>query len=335
MTKYTYSVADDTANGVVDLNALTAETHASAIITSLNHIDLLGDVLDIWFNADLSQSDETILDGVVSAHDGEALPENQASLIEIKDVDLTSNAEKALKVAPTKLEGSSSILVSHNFCDKTTWWNDSVEVETETLSDNGDHLTYNSAHTHWVDLEHGKVPYEDRIVDTYKPVIYINDVAQTSGFSINYAAGTVTFESSQEGNTIKADYHYATNSTWVIKPDSGKILKIIGTCVRFTDNVAIGNGFVKFQLYIAGNPYGDPTYYKNMDDFMKCAMGRIIRVEKFGAMSNDVINIDFDYITSKDLKSSQYAEIRISLTDHTPITGTYGVVVANVISKSE
>jgi hypothetical protein len=83
MTKYTYSVASDTANAAVDLNALTAEIQASAIVTSLNHIDLLGDVLDVWFNADLAAGDVTILNGLVAAHDGVPLADNNHADVEI------------------------------------------------------------------------------------------------------------------------------------------------------------------------------------------------------------------------------------------------------------
>jgi len=70
-TKYTYSVSTDFPNQVVSAARLIEEIQASAIVTALDHIDVAGDVCDIWFKADLSTGDETLLDGVVAAHTGE------------------------------------------------------------------------------------------------------------------------------------------------------------------------------------------------------------------------------------------------------------------------
>lgn len=71
-TKYTYSIANDTLNGQVDLDSLTTEIGASSIVTALDHIDRAGDVLDVWFKAGLSAPDQTTLGAVVAAHDGTA-----------------------------------------------------------------------------------------------------------------------------------------------------------------------------------------------------------------------------------------------------------------------
>ncbi len=72
-TKYTYSIADDTLNGKVDNDALAETIQESDIVTALDYINTEADVLDIWFKSELSSGDETILDGLVSDHDGEAL----------------------------------------------------------------------------------------------------------------------------------------------------------------------------------------------------------------------------------------------------------------------
>lgn len=69
-TKYTYSITNDTANGTVSTNSLKSEYEASSIITALDYITVLGDVLDIYTKDALSAGDETLLDGVVSNHQG-------------------------------------------------------------------------------------------------------------------------------------------------------------------------------------------------------------------------------------------------------------------------
>lgn len=75
-TKYTYSIATDTANapnGSLAADALKQEYENSSIITALDYITSLGDVLDIYTKDALSTGDKTTLDSVVSAHTGVAL----------------------------------------------------------------------------------------------------------------------------------------------------------------------------------------------------------------------------------------------------------------------
>ena len=250
--------------------------------------------------------------------------------VTISGVD-ASTTEKTMKVSTTKLEGSSTLLVSPNLCDKTTWYEKSTRVLVEELT-SSDYLTYSSAHTHWIDLTHGKVSYEDRI-SGYNPVVYVDGSAVTTGFAVDYVTGSVVFSVSQEGKAVTADYSYATVFSWSIYPSAGKILKMIGTFIKCTDDVSMVEGeVIDFQLLIGGNPYGYPTTYKSFDDFLKCCSD-IKRIEKFGSMEHDVIQLDFDYITSKDLKYNQGASIEIKITGgNVPFNGTWSCVVANVIS---
>jgi len=75
MTTYTYSISGDFPNAEVDLNRLTQEIQASAIVTALDHLGTEGDDCLVIFKADLSPGDETVLDGLVAAHSGEPLPD--------------------------------------------------------------------------------------------------------------------------------------------------------------------------------------------------------------------------------------------------------------------
>jgi len=68
--KYTYSIANDTANGAVNGTSLVEEIQASAIMIALDNIDAKGDVLDVWFKDALSISDETALSTLIGAHTG-------------------------------------------------------------------------------------------------------------------------------------------------------------------------------------------------------------------------------------------------------------------------
>lgn len=346
-TNYIYSILNDTLNGVVNNNKLQNEIKTSNIPNVLDFIGTDGDALNIWFLSVLSSDAQTLLLGLVNNHDGIIDPTTEAAPVNIENIDVTSNAEKALKVATSKLEGSSSLLVSHNFCDKTTWFGGSTRITGETLS-TSDNSTYTSGHGYWIDMQNGKLPYEDKYVSTYKPKIYIDGVLTTTGFTTNYTSGSVTFAASQEGKTITADYSHAVTNTWKLMPDTNKIAKLLGTEVKFTDDVTMPEGVgIVFQVFMTYNGVPNTlvsqTLYKSMDDFIKCTMGGVTRVAKWGNMGNDIITLNFNYITSKDLKSSTGMYIKVQsfkivngVLDYTyAFTGTYSHVTANIISLQE
>lgn len=74
-TKYTFSIADDFPNARVNPSTLQDQVRASAIVTALDFIGTEGDACDIWFKADLSGGDQTLLASVVAAHDGAETPD--------------------------------------------------------------------------------------------------------------------------------------------------------------------------------------------------------------------------------------------------------------------
>lgn len=77
-TKYTYSVATDTANAALAADSLKQEYENSSIVTALDYISSLGDVLDIYTKDALSTGDKTTLDSVIAAHTGVALEPDPA-----------------------------------------------------------------------------------------------------------------------------------------------------------------------------------------------------------------------------------------------------------------
>lgn len=68
--KYDFTISTAFPNGKVDDDKLTAQIRASAIVTALDYIATDAGVCSIWFKAALSGGDETLLNGVVAAHDG-------------------------------------------------------------------------------------------------------------------------------------------------------------------------------------------------------------------------------------------------------------------------
>ncbi len=149
---------------------------------------------------------------------------------------LTSNAPRV---------GYEDIIISHNYCDKCTWFEGSVRVSNETLSDSGDHLTFNSQHAYWVDMVSGRVSFQSRWIDKqkldnpldqhgYSVVVKVDNVEKTArepfatsggDYEIIYEDGNIVFFSEQTG-VVTASYSYADKSDFTIVPPSGKKVRI-------------------------------------------------------------------------------------------------------------
>jgi hypothetical protein len=83
LTKYTYSISSDFPNQKVASLSLTNEINDSSISTSLSHINTASDDCDIWFTDILSSGDETTLDGLVAAHQGNPVIGETAEIVKV------------------------------------------------------------------------------------------------------------------------------------------------------------------------------------------------------------------------------------------------------------
>ena len=241
--------------------------------------------------------------------------------------------------------GDQAIIVSHNWCDRCTWYGQSVRVIGETLSDTGDGYGFSSAHPYWIDLSHGRLYREDIISSPYLPKVFVDGLQATErapfsdsggGFVIDYATGIVTFTSSMAGRTITADYSYENGSRFTIVPKSGKKLWVERAEVQFSAD-AILNDTVHFQAW-AYNPYNlpnkvpvsDKTTYKTARDYIDEANGVYPIVPAFGGLARGVavghMVFPFNYMQVKELKSSQGVEIRVWLEGNKMFGGTFGTV---------
>ena len=74
-TKYTYSIATDTLNGIVALAELEVEINDDTTTSiDVSRILATGDVLDVYMVSALSAPQKTGLDAVLAAHDGVVIP---------------------------------------------------------------------------------------------------------------------------------------------------------------------------------------------------------------------------------------------------------------------
>ena len=233
------------------------------------------------------------------------------------------------KVALYKSEDTAKVAVTHDWCDKTTWFQGSLhEVDDVLTVDSG--TTYRSSHSFWIDLTHGRM-YDEFTINAdnkYTPIIKVDGVVVSDDtYTIHYITGLVEFEVAPAGE-ITATYYYAGSSTYTLAPTPGKKLYLEHSEMQFTKDVII-NYPLNFEIWVY-NPADLPnkvkyrhTKYKNGRDFINsCNKGQGL-IPSFDNISNDVLVFPFEYVTMIPLDSAVGAELRIYMDEDNPITGEF------------
>lgn len=275
---------------------------------------------------------------------------------------------KALLVATAGREGSETIWASHNFCDRTSWFGDSVRT-TEVLSGSG--YVFSSSYVNWIDMDHGKVLDEDGIKEDVEHGYNIEVIAAgvpktarepftTSGgdYTINYRSGSITFlNNSYNANEVTASFSYEGGSTFYLKPDSGKALDIEEAEAQFSKDIVLtdtivfgvfGNVEVFAPQYWQGNGGPFPTgykvellrqQYKNVSQLVDEALGSYPVIPPIGGaergFSNEIYGFPFRYGTIRTIRDSYGLQIRCWLKNHNVLQGERVTVTFYCTSKLE
>jgi hypothetical protein len=277
-----------------------------------------------------------------------------------------------LRTASEKPLTTRTNFYSHDFCDKTTWYQNAVRVVDEVAEDTGDHLTYQLDHEFVIDSYHGKITGEDGLKSaadhSYRVTVKINGTTKVErdphlgsvgDYTINYDDGQVTFFSALDpADEVKVTYHYATNSKYTVKPTAGRKLLLELAEVQFSQDInpmdsvvfearGIANYFVP-PAYIGNNPGQIPSgtvitlqqfVYKAISDFHNDAFKSYPSYAAMGAPDNwrsqlqPVTVFDWDYLSATTLDSSKGMEIVVYLQHDIPYEGY--MATATFYCKSE
>lgn len=343
-TTYTYSIAGDFPGGAVNTTKLDAEIRASVIVIALQRIDTTGDVIDIVFKDVLSSGDKTLLDGdttgpaggLIAAHDNTDSP--QINQVQLSGVSLDSDNRLEVTTSPP-IGLMDSVQVTHNLCDMTTWWEQSVRVTDEAAVDTGDGINWDlGTPGKTIDMYHGKVFDEyhvrQRESHEYKLVVTVNSVEQTertpfapSGgdYVFDYDIGRITFASSQAGNTVLVSYSRPNGGRWTLAPDIGKRLDVQYAEAQFSSDLEMEtamlmsiHGYVEvFAPAMAvsnGGPIPDGTvieldrwYYQTLDNIIEEAVTSMPVIPAIGtnARASTARQVfPFRYNAVRDIRSS-------------------------------
>lgn len=324
---------------LVDVERLTQEIRQSNIVTALDHVSAAGTNCDVVFKSVLSSLDNAILNSIMDKHIPLPLPEVFTQNVNIVNNKKTLSGRQEVSIFEP--EGNSATIVSHDFCNKTTWWQTSLPVVKETLTASST-TVFSTSHKFLVDMTHGLCYDEDTItkVDpTLIPSIYIDNFLITTGYSIDYKLGKITLSVPTLG-VVKASYRYAVNSYFILKPRSGQILSIKSAQVQFSMDALVSSPVI-FEVWVDHATYGmipipgTKIKYKNEKDFISSCNGGQALIKAWGNCPMETIVLSFDYARPKPIRSSSKVEIRIYLKDHTELTGSLANGTFYVTSENE
>lgn len=317
------------------------------IMVALSHMnwDFSAEVVDIWFQGNLSTSDQEVLIRVVENHTGEPItPVQKVKLDEKK------GHSGALLVEPAPVIGEGFEIASHNLCDPTTWYTSAVQVLDHTLVDQGDAKTFRSANAdyqaNWIDASHGKILRENLIRAQYAPHITVNGVTQTENsmfvqdgdYSIDYATGTVTFNEEQVGQTVWADFWHATTSEWILAPQPGTVLVIKDSETQFSEDL-LWNDAIVYDVSFGGQVVRTSEYRSIMQMMMEArgAHPAVPSVGGPGGIPSPMHGFPFIYAAATPLPSSMLAQIKVRLAHDIPFGGSHSSITfyGNVVSEEE
>ena len=360
-TEYTYSIQNDFPNHKVATDRLAQEIRDSAIVTALDYINTAGDDCNIFFKADLSPTDKTILDGIVATHSGIPLPNPTPK---VQD-------DGSLVVAQAGLVGSEVIFATHDYCNRTTWFQDSVRVSNEALVDQGDGIHFHGANSFWIDMTHGYVLDEDnycaQVPDGYAVVVTVDGVLKTQrepyenaggDYIVDYANGVVeSVSGSWAGKAVIASYNYATTSTFYVRPDAGKAIDINEAEIQYTDDVVLTDsvemavfGWVQIFAPQLWDQNGGPLplnsmvrlagrIYKRVSQMVDEGRGAYPVIPPNGGaqrgMQHATIGYPFQYEAITRLWNKYGMEMRVRNLHDRPFTGEHATASFYCLSRNE
>jgi hypothetical protein len=241
---------------------------------------------------------------------------------------------------------------THDFTDRTTWYQKSIRVTEEELTDSGNGLTFNSLHPHWIDIYSKKLMFlrnkinkRDGTFSThsaYAVVVRVNSVVQTSGYSVDFEAGTITFNSSQTGNTVDCSYSHndgiTNRSEWLLTPPAGKSYILDHVEIQFSKGITF-SGIIRFEVwagntvtYFTGANWADALFeggygqmradYQDIRGVInQCNLGTgSIPACPNAGTTEEVLVFPFDYVKSIPLDGDQGLLIRTVILNDIPLT---------------
>jgi len=355
MTDYDYLITD-TLYDKLDPDKLKNEVHENPDITiGVDRVtyQVTAGTFKVWMKADLDATQKTELDSTVAAHDGEPEPD-EGMPVSVTNEALPTEVTNHPIVINDLREDSRVDLFSINLCDKCTWYSGSQEQNDEVLT-TSDNLTFSSTHMHWIDLYHARLSDEDDLVGDYPIAVTVNDSPVTmdtpfgpggdEDYSISPESGEITFHTALDpSDVVKASFHYADTSEWVVEPAAGKTLELLKAECQLSKSIDIKDT-IQYEVLILGQYVGGPPgvlvpirtkKYKCVKDFINESNGAYPEVPAFGGssrgISDPVLIFPWLYLAKTQLLSAYGMAVKVRLAADQVCDGELAVVTFYCVS---
>lgn len=315
---------------------LYSEIQGSSITIAIENIISSSTSVTINFKTDLSLEEIEILNNIIDNHTIQELEPDISEVKIVEDTTEEKDNDNNKKVTIQPRVGSGATLITHNFGDPCTWYEKSVLVTDEILNPKvaESYNIYKCSNVNIIDIEHGRLTFDNRLDQKYKIQVKINDVVITTGFSFNYELGEITFSNPLTINdVVKLTYYYATTNEFTIIPTSGKKLKVEHVELQFSIDVDMhGKTECHFEErgYDPNNLPNKKTYktaiYKNLMNFIDESNNKMFNtVPARDNMTKAMDIFVWEYPVSRIMKSTQGAEVLIYMLDVDSNSPTYGL----------
>ena len=298
------------------------EVFDSSITVKMNSVNVDGDQVECNFASSLSASEVTTLDGLASSHDGIALPDAEA---------VTSLGYQ--KVALYEPDGQSTSIVSHDWTDRTTWYQGSEQKLGETCV--LDHDAWYNIPTRYdlIDLKSGKVTFEDKITG-YDHVVY-NDgvVVPESEITWDYKLGrlqlSVDYQSENTIGTITCDCWVAKKSNFEVTIPAGVNELIIKSSeIQFTTDVMTQPIYFEILALVAPNTWVPvvSNLHSSIKDIINIAREGKGVIPRCDGLRHDVAVFPIKYDRPIKLGKSPELKMVVRTKDDKPLSGEWATI---------
>lgn len=237
-----------------------------------------------------------------------------------------------------KKEGIAKTIVSHDLCNKTTWYQNATPMADEIMSKvNGFYKTLHSDH---ITLHDGFMYQEDSLGLDMKQIVKVNDViVDPSNYSVDHEKGQIEFATgfitAPETDVVKCTYWYGKDSSWEIQTDVDHMWRILKTEVQLDKNIVISSPIIMEVIIdhpLAGANYTASQWkYKSIRDFVSGSNLGFV-VPSFGGTKGeagydgDVIVLPFNYTSPSEVPTGLNARVRLRIEDDEAPIGRFGTV---------
>lgn len=192
---------------------------------------------------------------------------------------------------------------------------------------------------------------ENDVSTPYLVVVKVNGETKVSAtpfgsgtdndYHVNYSTGQVIFHSSLGiDDVVTATYSYATDSVFVLRPASGKVLSLLETECQLSTDLILNDDLV-YGVYVT-TPGGEicvkEKRYKKISNFIDESTGSFPVIPAIGGPKRgcpEIMTLAWPLKARTDLKSSLGMSIKIRMANDVVASGSFSTITFYCISASE